>query len=82
MAVEPAEPVEPAFAAVAELEPLLPQAVSASAPAASSAVTPIADRSLARPGLLPEFFVIVRSPKRVVKRTDAPAARGTDYWRQ
>jgi hypothetical protein len=80
--VEPAEPAEPAFAAFAEFELLLAQADSASAPAASSAVIPIADRSLARPGILPEFLVIVRSPKRDDEVTHAPAARGTDYWRQ
>jgi hypothetical protein len=82
MAVEPAEPAEPAFAAFAELELLLAQAVSASAPAASSAVIPIAGRSLARPGPLPEFLVIMRSPSGMMKRVDAPAARRTDYWRQ
>jgi hypothetical protein len=82
MPVEPAEPAEPAFATFAEFELLLEQAVSASAPAASSAVIPIADRSLARTGLLPELLIIVRSPKRDGEGNNAPAARGTDYWRQ
>jgi hypothetical protein len=76
MPVEPAEPAEPVFAAFAELEPLLAQAVSASAPAASSVVIPIAGRSLARPGPLPEFLVIVLSPQ----RNDETSRRAGGAW--